>query len=1326
MNKRINKTCLIIVLLMMCVNASFAGVVYWRGGISGDATEWNDAANWDGDVPAPGDHVVIHNLSMYMPVIDSDAGQVYMLTPSWHEASASVTINDGGKLRVINGLILGNGAGGVGGLHINGGELTVWSLSVGKDGDGEILLNGGKLFVEAQNHVDSFRFGQDIGTGTGHIDIEAGQLIIMDDFTSVIADYVADGRIAAYGGSGRIYYDFHNTTTGSTTVMAVDDLAMSYRPIPGNKRGDVDFDIVLEWSQGDGAVAHDVYFGDDFDDVDDSDISDTTGIYRNRISSNNYTPAILQSEKTYYWRVDEVDGSNQITRGDVWSFTTRSNVAARDLFCDTWVATDDLDRDLPSFEQCGGPRENKTVGIYYNLMAKRMPPLGPHNNTEIIAANPSNPDFRYDEPLFYWAEPEANYYLPDDEWVIRRNLSMLSDAGVDVLILEATNGPTYVYETLVVCEVLQRMIDEGFDTQLKMCVWSYANSPSVITAYYNQIYALNLYPDLWYHWDGKPLMLGYPDGLSTDDPSYQPQTTSQEIRDFFTWRTCWYDVTGSLYREWQWGDLSPQSFGWDDAEYVPEEVPIMPASHPIANIGKSNSGGVQPPNNEYDLPVAGTHGHGIRFAEQWERALELDPEFIFLTEWNEWMHGWLVRTEETGPISMVGKSVPIGGYYAVDLYNMEYTRDIAPMRGGYTDNYYWQMIDGIRRFKGVRPPQTTSDAKTISIDGDFSDWSEVAPEYRDTLGDTFHRDHYGYAKSGPYTNSTGRNDFADLKVARDDNFVYFYAKTREDISAYTDASWMQLFINSDQDSGTGWQGYDYIVNGTINSSTSTVLGSMNSGWGSSSAAAQWNLDEVDGAIANDLIAASNGAVSGATWQSAGGHIDGALEFDGSDDFVVVSDNDDISVGTGDYTIAMWIKPDDVSGVRGLVTKMKDGSDKEFAFTILNSSLIFDVEKDADNGRAASVSGVLSSGSWQHVAVTFEAATKSVHFYCQGIEQTLSSNTISSIPDELSNDLYFGRWGGTYDSAYFDGMMDDIRIYTKVLSPTEITSVYNNQALPSEGSIVNSDVSYIAVGNEIEIAVPRSDIGQGSGSSQVAFDFHWADNIQKSGDIIEFGISGDSAPNRRFNYRYDTEISAKACQRLFDEGEGDAMDLDQDCNFDMDDLILFASDWISEYDLDGFAGIAQNWLDDYMPANLNGIVLVGDDFETGDLSQNSWQLSGNADWFASTNETYQGSYSAQSGDIDDGQYSQLNIDIVLTADSILSFKSRTSSESGYDKLYFYIDSDQKSVVSGSGPWTRSFYPLAAGSYTLSWKYEKDSSISRGHDAGFVDNIEVLVP
>jgi len=244
------------------------------------------------------------------------------------------------------------------------------------------------------------------------------------------------------------------------------------------------------------------------------------------------------------------------------------------------------------------------------------------------------------------------------------------------------------------------------------------------------------------------------------------------------------------------------SYSWDESPDKAEEIPVLSGGHATSHLGKSAALGVQPLDNEYLVPADGSVGQGIRFAEQWERALDVDPEFIFLSEWNE-------DKEGDPPISMLGEPIPVGGYFAVDLFNMEYTRDIAPMTGGYTDNYYYQMVDGIRRFKGVRPVPEASTPQTIRIDGSFADWAVVAPEFRDTLGDTFLRNHYGYAYSGPYINTTGRNDFLVMKVARDTAYLYFYAKTRAPITPDTDPNWMMLFIDADQNASTGWEGYDY-------------------------------------------------------------------------------------------------------------------------------------------------------------------------------------------------------------------------------------------------------------------------------------------------------------------------------------------------------------------------------------------------------------------------------------------------------------------------------------------------------------------------------------
>jgi len=210
--------------------------------------------------------------------------------------------------------------------------------------------------------------------------------------------------------------------------------------------------------------------------------------------------------------------------------------------------------------------------------------------------------------------------------------------------------------------------------------------------------------------------------------------------------------------------------------------------------------------------------YGLNFDEQWKRAHKINPEFIFITGWNEWVMGrfleWWKYTAKKD------------SYYPdalfVDQYNHEYSRDIEPMKGGHTDSYYYQLIDNIRRYKGVRELSKACPTKTISIDGDFEERKDVEPEFRDTLGDTAHRDFRGYGKTH-YKNETGRNDIISSKVSYDKSNIYFYAKTREPLTPHTDKNWMLLFIDTDQNKKTGWEGYEFIVNREVIGGKTTTI-----------------------------------------------------------------------------------------------------------------------------------------------------------------------------------------------------------------------------------------------------------------------------------------------------------------------------------------------------------------------------------------------------------------------------------------------------------------------------------------------------------------------
>jgi len=100
--------------------------------------------------------------------------------------------------------------------------------------------------------------------------------------------------------------------------------ASASEPNPTDEQIDVPRDVVLSWKTGTGADKHDVYIGDNFEDVNQATTTvDPGGFYQGRIDPNIYTPAErLEFGQTYYWRIDEVEADGTtIHKGDVWSFT---------------------------------------------------------------------------------------------------------------------------------------------------------------------------------------------------------------------------------------------------------------------------------------------------------------------------------------------------------------------------------------------------------------------------------------------------------------------------------------------------------------------------------------------------------------------------------------------------------------------------------------------------------------------------------------------------------------------------------------------------------------------------------------------------------------------------------------------------------------------------------------------------------------------------------------------------------------------------------------------------------------------------------------------
>lgn len=474
-----------------------------------------------------------------------------------------------------------------------------------------------------------------------------------------------------------------------------------------------------------------------------------------------------------------------------------------------------------SFTAASAERENREVGIFYFLW------LGQHGTPDIydisllLRQYGSDLVFHQDDPLspasafHWWEKPLYGYYNSSDEWVIRRHMEMLTDAGVDFLVFDVTNTFTYQSVAERVMKVISELRAEGWDAP-QVTFYTHSRSIQTIQYLYDTIYATNTYPESWYRVNGKPMMIGYTtakkdlkEAADRGDTSYNPGDLPQELCDFFYMREArWpYDPVvqnGWPYTEWKY----PQPLNTDMVSVSIASHPGVPFSFSLTHQGWMNWGrgyDVKKKVNVHDDIYKGTF-----FAAQWERALSLDPRFVFVTGWNEW----------------VSQKNWYGGEYTyTDNVDMEYSRDAEPMKGGYEDAYYIQMMYYIRQYKYKSIDGLTAQtvSKTIDVNGAASQWNDVNAVYRRVGTDDGSRDSYGGAATVYYKQQAVTNNILEVRVTADAQNLYFYIKTAENIKTTGQSNWMNLFIGTGSaPTQKGWESYEFVINRSRNANTASI------------------------------------------------------------------------------------------------------------------------------------------------------------------------------------------------------------------------------------------------------------------------------------------------------------------------------------------------------------------------------------------------------------------------------------------------------------------------------------------------------------------------
>ncbi len=195
----------------------------------------------------------------------------------------------------------------------------------------------------------------------------------------------------------------------------------------------------------------------------------------------------------------------------------------------------------------------------------------------------------------------------------------------------------------------------------------------------------------------------------------------------------------------------------------------------------------------------------------------------------------------------------------------------------------------------------------------------------------------------------------------------------------------------------------------------------------------WPMNENTGTTTADTSGNSNTAtLMGGLPAWAAGHLGYGLDFNGTGDYLSLGK--DIGIAGGTFTIASWVSWDGYStGVATII----GGSDSGYVQFRINGNYGNEtLELLSQASKSVGVSaGTIPTTTWTHVAVTFEGTN--YVFYINGSASGTGANatTFTSRNTRIGEQVFL--WG-----EGFSGTMDDVRIYNRVLTGTEITTLYN--------------------------------------------------------------------------------------------------------------------------------------------------------------------------------------------------------------------------------------------------------------------------------------------
>ena len=172
-------------------------------------------------------------------------------------------------------------------------------------------------------------------------------------------------------------------------------------------------------------------------------------------------------------------------------------------------------------------------------------------------------------------------------------------------------------------------------------------------------------------------------------------------------------------------------------------------------------------------------------------------------------------------------------------------------------------------------------------------------------------------------------------------------------------------------------------------------------------------------------------------------VNNCLDFDGTDDYVMITDNNSLDLtNNASYTIEAWIYPEGFNWLSGIVSKYQTEASAGYTLRLTQNSPYTGLSFD----ELVTPTGILTLNNWYHIAAVNESGSRKL--YVNGVEQTLSGTALTV---QANNDPV--KIGCDYSARYFDGKIDEVRIWNDARTETEIRQNMYQELNGNEAGLV---------------------------------------------------------------------------------------------------------------------------------------------------------------------------------------------------------------------------------------------------------------------------------